>query len=108
MPGKYRLTAAHAKCESALKFQDVEVVPGGCTAVPFLFGFEGMIEGTVRDKNGRPQQGLQVDLVLVDEDSEANWFDSRETDAEGRYSLKGLDPGRYRFSRGAALDAVMG
>jgi len=96
IPGKYRLTATRDQYESALPFEDVEVVPGGCAVVPFLFGFQGKIQGTVRDRKGRPQQGVQVDLLLLDDSPEANWFDSRVTDTEGRYSFGGLEAGRYR------------
>jgi len=93
--GRYRLTATRAQYESALPFQDVEVIAAGCAVVPFLFEYEGRIEGTVRDRKGQPQQGIEVDLVLLDESPETNWFNSRETDAEGHYSFTVLDPGRY-------------
>ena len=61
-----------------------------------MFKLSRRSSGTVRDRNGRPQQGIEVDLALLDDSPETNWFDSRETDAEGRYSFNVLDPGRYR------------
>jgi len=52
------------------------------------------IEGSVKDERGRPAGGVKV-LALRVSDGKAVWV---YTDAEGRFSVNDLPPGRYRVT----------
>jgi protocatechuate 3,4-dioxygenase beta subunit len=58
--------------------------------------FGGMIEGTVNDGAGKPIAGAQVILVPpLNFRTDQFSYKSASTDAQGRFSIVGIRPGRY-------------
>ena len=57
----------------------------------------GCVHGTIVDENGTPVKGIEVDLFLADKSGEARWYSRKYawTDKKGRYSVIGLEPGKY-------------
>lgn len=63
--------------------------------IDFWLPRQGRISGSIRDKLGEPIQGVY--LTAIPEDDCCEWYWSTAYSLEdGRYSLNGLDPGRYR------------
>ena len=57
----------------------------------------GCVHGAIAEENGTPVKGIEVELFLADKDGEARWYSRKYvwTDEEGRYSVDGLEPGKY-------------
>jgi hypothetical protein len=57
----------------------------------------GCVHGTIADENGTPVKGIEVELLLTDKTGEPRWYSRKYawTDKKGRYSVTGLEPGKY-------------
>jgi 5-hydroxyisourate hydrolase-like protein (transthyretin family) len=90
IPGNLRITYQTEK--------DVEISEGRCSGVIFIATSLSRISGRLVDAQGKPVEGVKIDLVPVDssnkEISNEQDFESR-TDKEGRYSFDTLAAGRY-------------
>jgi hypothetical protein len=74
-----------------------EVGPGRCATKTIYATINGQISGTVHDRKGMPLSGVSVEAYVSDENSELDSDSKRKaiTDAEGKYTLKGLENGHY-------------
>ncbi len=57
----------------------------------------GCVHGTIADENGTPVKEIEVELLLADKTGEARWYSRKYawTDKKGRYTVTGLEPGKY-------------
>jgi hypothetical protein len=68
--------------------------------IQILLGRGAVIAGTVVDKSGHALEHKGVRAIPVAAAEDAEWEDwpSAWTDADGRFRIEGLEPGRYRLS----------
>lgn len=64
----------------------------GCTELPFVVQFNGVVSGKVADAAGVPVKEVQINLVTGD-DNDKGWY--TWTDHEGKYSFTKVHPGSY-------------
>lgn len=88
-PGRHRIRASHEEYASATR--TVEISEGHDTEEEFLLGEGARIHGVVTGYGGHPRAGVAVYVTS------ATWSDPRntQTDAEGKYEVKGLAAGTY-------------
>jgi hypothetical protein len=75
------------------------------TQIPNLPALNGTVTGVLRNASGRPAAGVRVSAVVppaagTDALTGTAMAAIVETDAEGRYRLEGVPPGRYYISAG--------
>jgi hypothetical protein len=95
-PGEY---AIRANLSGYLNWtpEDVQLEPGGCIQADMVMKVDRRVEGTVRDKEGAPLVGAQVEMRPTNDKLE-RWkypilLDM--TDENGHYSIEGIPPGDY-------------
>jgi protocatechuate 3,4-dioxygenase beta subunit len=80
----------------------VTVPEGGTLAVTVVLDAGVAIRGVLLDEAGRPVEGAGVDAERIDPEPGEGWHSltaARDTtDAQGRFVLGGLRPGRYRVA----------
>ncbi len=80
--------------------QTVEVTEGRTVEVEILLDPGVAIEGVVHDENGRGVEGVRVEAERKANDEEG-WHDTTasraDTDADGRFRMAGLRPGRHEL-----------
>ncbi len=88
-PGRHRIRVSHEEYASVTR--TVEIAEGRDTNEEFLLGDGARIHGVVTGYGGHPRAGLMVYVTS------ATWSDPRktQTDAEGKYEVKGLPAGTY-------------
>jgi len=75
---------------------EVTVADRGCASVVYNVRDNGRVAGRVADTEGRAAAGILVTLAdAEDPDPQHGWGLYERTDEEGRYSFKGVAPGRY-------------
>jgi hypothetical protein len=75
------------------------------TQIPNLPALNGTVTGVLRNASGKPAAGVRVSAVVppssaTDEFRATAMASLAETDAEGRYRLEAVPPGRYYISAG--------
>jgi len=103
-PGTYRLQAENTDGRSytdkwwidAGDFetaQDIVLGPGGSELVTMALGPSGSISGTVLGPDGRPVEGVLAQAYTT---GSSQYRRSDETDADGRYTITGIQVGTYK------------
>jgi hypothetical protein len=95
-PGNYRVrTGVTGKLRGAEE-KAVELASSGVASVMFHTTTMGSLSGRVVDQEGRPVNGLQVNLLLAKGVTGARpVVDYDETEEDGRFSLDEVPAGRY-------------
>lgn len=106
-PGEYSVRASLPEALADGGAQKAQVSARGCAEVNFDTHSDGRVSGRVLDAEGRAVAELKIDLIRADGPEislNGLWI---QTDAEGRYELKGVPPGRYLlgFGLGSEPDA---
>jgi hypothetical protein len=80
------------------KSSKVKVGDKGCAKADLAVFFDGRISGVVRDSENRPIPEMSIELIkfetLGDSHINPKYF-TAETDEEGRYEFRMVQPGRY-------------
>jgi carboxypeptidase family protein len=64
----------------------------------------GRIEGSVRDKDGKPSVSTQV-ILVPNERTQADRFRVSATDTNGHFTMRGISPGEYKLFAWDGLEA---
>jgi hypothetical protein len=64
----------------------------------------GRIEGSVRDKDGKPSVSTQV-ILVPNERTQADRFRVSATDTNGHFTVRGIYPGEYKLFAWDGLEA---
>ncbi len=77
--------------------EDVQLAAGGCIQADMVMKVDRRVEGTVRDKEGSPLVGAQVEMRPTNDKLERWEYPILldRTDENGHYSIEGIPPGDY-------------
>jgi protocatechuate 3,4-dioxygenase beta subunit len=76
--------------------QKVTVADLGCAEVSFWPRWDGGLSGIVYDAEGRPAAGVRIYPVKAEKRG-MDWTTYGQSDEDGKYEVKGIQPGRYRI-----------
>jgi hypothetical protein len=106
-PGVYKVTPVLPDDLTVLRWDDKDVdyveaavTAGGCAAANISVETDGRIGGTVLDNEGKPAEGIQIDLVPLHlvgtaHGSEVIESSGQKTDRDGHYQFVRITPGQY-------------
>ena len=116
-PGRYFVTASSSELLSPLAIGDpqrsLNLKPGAHEVIAFSFRRPAAIRGQVLTPTGKPVQGATVEVVMTKSEFRGRPVveagPGSSTDAEGRFRIEKLLPGRYlvRARLPASVDAPL-
>ncbi|MGE0655443.1 MAG: carboxypeptidase regulatory-like domain-containing protein [Pyrinomonadaceae bacterium] len=109
LPGEYLLNLTAPEGYAAPAEAKVTIREKGCSVMDFTLARETSVSGRILDAGGEPVTQLLVDLVPIEE-IEQQYQKDRQTaqlDDNGRFSFRGIPPGRYYLGIGLGRWSVV-
>jgi hypothetical protein len=100
-PGRYQIEVSkQGHLPDELVADPVTASRGACVARDYSLTPAGRVEGTVRDRTGRPLGDVTVQAFPVDERGERRSRPERmaKTGSDGKYAIQPLPPGNYAIA----------
>ncbi|HKR13263.1 MAG TPA: carboxypeptidase regulatory-like domain-containing protein [Pyrinomonadaceae bacterium] len=98
-PGKYKITLQLPETLSTHRSErELSVADRGCAALTYYVSDNGRLSGRVLDAEGQPVPRILISLLNPASDPRKDAVPGDRTNAEGRFSLSSIAPGRYLIS----------